>query len=467
MARPKKLIRFKLTSFKNRGNTTSWRVTGTKPDGTRVRQNYSDKSEALQEISDLEMAAAGTPEQRRALRTSLTAEQLADAEAATQQLGDLSLSSAIAHYQSLERRALARGASLDDAFAFFEARFRHETKSITILNAQNQFLASRVGIEERTRKNYEGSLKLLLKRDPNKDVHAFRVSDLESILSRFTNVSTRRSHRRIFSIFFNWCVRHHYCLEDPCQRLDKLPKDSSQIAILSFEEVKRLLAAALGYKDGATAAAVAISLFGGLRPSELADLKAEDVTAERIRVTGGKLRRTLKRSVPVPQVLSTWLKRYPFVGLPEGWNYKLKVLKAATGAKRWVPDIIRHTSITFQAERDKDEGLTAFNCGTSKAMMDRHYRNTVDDLNLIDRFWKLTPKVIQADKKLAVKLPTQQRVEWPSKAALKVLVWSRPLIHAAREIGVSNVALKEHCVKAGIDLPPAGYWIRSMQVTAR
>lgn len=48
----------------------------------------------------------------------------------------------------------------------------------------------------------------------------------------------------------------------------------------------------------------------------------------------------------------------------------------------------------------------------------------------------------------------------PAKAALREPVWSKPPVHAAKEIGVSDVALKKHCVKAGIDLPPAGYWIR-------
>ena len=467
MARPKKVVFFKLSSFKNRGGTKSWRVTGTKPDGTRVRQNYSDKSEAVQAMSDLETAAAGKVEHRRALRTSLTIEQLTDAEAAVQHLGDGGLSKVVAHYQALEQRALAKGVNLDEAFSFFEARYRPETKAISVLNAHTEFLAGRADIEKRTRKNYESSLKLLMKSDPNKLVHAFQVSDLESILSRFTNLSSRRSHRRIFSIFFGWCVRHHYCLEDPCRRLDKLPKDTSKIVALSFDEVKRLLAAALRYQDGVAAAGVAISMFAGLRPSELVDLKAEDVTSERIRVSGGKLRRTLKRSVPLAPVLAAWLKRYPFKGLPAGWNYKLKVLKVATGAKHWVPDIIRHTSITFQAERDENEGLTAFNCGTSKSMLDRHYRKTVDDLKLVDQFWKLTPEAILADKTLTVKLPVKERVGWPSKTALRSLVWSKPLVHAAEDIGVSNVALKKHCVKVGIDLPPAGHWIRQKRDSTR
>ena len=260
-------------------------------------------------------------------------------------------------------------------------------------------------------------------------------------------------------MFFNWAIRHHYCLEDPCKRLDKIPKDMSQIATLSFEEARRLLYAAMRLQDGAAAASVAIGLFAGLRPSEIADLKPADITSRGIRVSGGKLRRQLKRTVPIPDVLTAWLKKYPFEGIPKGWQYKLKALKKATDADKWVQDIIRHTSITYQTERDKNEALTAFNCGTSIGMMNRHYRDSIDDEEAVDEFWRLTPAKILA-KKPEVELPTTKRVPWPTKAKLKKLAWQKPLVHAASEIGVSDVALKKRCVKLGIALPPRGYWLK-------
>jgi integrase len=260
-------------------------------------------------------------------------------------------------------------------------------------------------------------------------------------------------------------VRHHYCAEDPCKRLDKLPKETGQIAILDLEEVKRLLAAALSYKAGATAATVAIAVFAGLRPSELNDLKKEDVNAERIRVSGGKLRRTHKRIVPIPPVLAAWLDRFPFVGVPAGWDYKLGVLKRATKAKNWVQDILRHTSITFQAERDKDEARTAFNCGTSKEMMDRHYRNSVDDATVVENFWNLTPDAIRCQEKLTVKLPSRHPIPWPTKANLRELVCAMPLVQAAKKIGVSDVGLRKHCIREGIPLPPRNHCINGRSPT--
>jgi integrase len=369
----------------------------------------------------------------------------------------------VSHYLALESRALSKGINLDAALAFVDAHYRSEIKTVSVLTAYNEFVETRSSGSPKTKIHYESSLRLLLKPDPNKPLHTFTVSDIEKLVAGYKNVNSKRTYRRSFSAFFNWAVRHHYCLEDPCKRLDKMPKDMSQIAALSFEESKRLLYAAMCVQDGASAAVVAIGLFAGLRPSEIKDLKQEDIGEKVIRISGGKLRRKLKRTAPIPPVLAAWLEKYPFTGLPGGWDYKMKALKKATKAKKWVQDIIRHTSITFQTERDKNEGFTAYNCGTSIQMMNQHYRNTIDDEKVVAAFWALTPAKLLANKP-EIELPSKPKVAWPDKKALAQLVWQKPLVHAAADIGVSDVALKKHCVKIGIDLPPPGHWVRQRPV---
>ena len=458
MARPKKITIFKLKEYRNSSGTLSYRVTGTKPDGTRVRKNFADKADALKEISDLELDVAGSPEKHRSLRTTLTQEQLSDAESAFHQAGSLSLSKIVSHYHALRTRAMDKGVGLDAALHFFEMRYRPETKSITVFNAREEFLRTRGAVAKNTRHNYETGLSKLLVPDPNKEMHTFTVSDVEKITQRYSNLNTQKSIRRIFSVFFNWAVRHHYCLENPCDRLDKLPREMSQIAALSLDESRRLLGAVMLLQDEKMVACIAIGLFAGLRPSEIRDLKPDDILKDRIRVSGGKLRRKFKRSVPIPPVLAAWLKDYPFKGMPAGWDGKLKKIKRATKARKWVPDIIRHTSITFQTERDKNEDLTAFNCGTSIDMMNRHYRDMIDDEKMISEFWGLAPAKLRA-KPPKVNMEIKRRVDWPDKQALAKLVWEKPLVRAAEDIGVSNVALKKHCVKIGIDLPPRGHWL--------
>lgn len=457
MARPKKTIRFRVCEFENASGNTSYRVEGRRVNGQRVRKNYSTKPEAEQERSDLEAEAIGQPTSAQLKRTRLSDDQLADAEAAITSAGGRKLAEIVAHYISIENRLKSRNIGTDEAVLFVESHYREEQTSVSILNAYDEFIQSRANLARRTREFYESTLRSLLTPDPNKPLHKFTVTDLEKILSIHKNTNSKRAYRTALSVFFNWAMRHHYCLENPCERLDKLPKDMSQIATLSLEETKRLLYASITYRDGAAASAIAIGMFAGLRPSEIRDLKPEDILKEKIRVSGGKLRRTLKRSVPIPPVLAAWLAVHPFRGLPNGWDSKMKALKKSAKAKKWVQDVIRHTSITFQTERDKNEALTAFNCGTSIQMMNRHYRDTIDDDKAVTEFWNLTPAKIRKAG-LKVELPSEQKVDWPSKALLKKLVWQKPLIHAAKDIGVSDVALKKHCVKLGIELPNQGHW---------
>lgn len=451
--------RFKIEEFKNASGSISYRISGTKVDGSRVRQNYLTENEAQQQRLDLEEEASGYSPAAPVKRTRLTNEQLSDAEAAIQVTNDRKLAEIVSHYLGIEKRLRGKGIEVESAVSFAESHYRSELESISILNAHAKFLESRVDKELRTKKYYETSLRHLLVPDPNKLLHKFSVTDIEKILVGYKNLNTKRAYRRAFSVFFNWAIRHHYCLEDPCKRLDRLPKDSTQIAVLSYDEVRRLLVASMRHSQGAAAASVAIGLFAGLRPSEIAALKPEDIGKEKIKVSGGKLKRLLNRTVPIPPVLAVWLEKYPFSGLPAGWDYKLKVLKNATRASKWVQDIIRHTSITFQTERDKNEALTAYNCGTSIKMMNLHYRSSIEEEKTIASFWCLMPDKLLADG-LGVELPGKSKVEWPDKSTLKKLVWQKPLIHVASDIGVSDVALKKHCVRLDIKLPPMGFWLR-------
>lgn len=97
--------------------------------------------------------------------------------------------------------------------------------------------------------------------------------------------------------------------------------------------------------------------------------------------------------------------------------------------------------------------------GTSKPMMDRHYRDLVDAEKIVAEYWNLTPESLLS-KPPEVDLGIKHRVAWPDRKALKKLVWEKPMIHAAKEIGVSDVALRKHCVKLDIALPPQGHWVK-------
>lgn len=47
-----------------------------------------------------------------------------------------------------------------------------------------------------------------------------------------------------------------------------------------------------------------------------------------------------------------------------------------------------------------------------------------------------------------------------TRTELYTLVWSKPMIHLAREFGLSDVGLRKICVKHSIPTPPLGYWAK-------
>lgn len=50
-----------------------------------------------------------------------------------------------------------------------------------------------------------------------------------------------------------------------------------------------------------------------------------------------------------------------------------------------------------------------------------------------------------------------------SREQLYELVWSRPVTHVARELGISNVGLAKVCARLGVPRPGRGYWARKAQ----
>jgi hypothetical protein len=47
-----------------------------------------------------------------------------------------------------------------------------------------------------------------------------------------------------------------------------------------------------------------------------------------------------------------------------------------------------------------------------------------------------------------------------TRSELYDLVWSKPMTHVAKEFGMSDVAVRKHCVKHDIPTPPLGYWAK-------
>src|SRR2546430_852428 len=68
--RPDPKHRFKIVPFLNRTGSQSWRVSGVKRDGTRVRENFSDPKGAHCRLIELEGEYLGRASEDTALRAT-------------------------------------------------------------------------------------------------------------------------------------------------------------------------------------------------------------------------------------------------------------------------------------------------------------------------------------------------------------------------------------------------------------
>lgn len=60
-------------------------------------------------------------------------------------------------------------------------------------------------------------------------------------------------------------------------------------------------------------------------------------------------------------------------------------------------------------------------------------------------------------------MPTKsgrQKINWPTKEVLDKLVWQKPTMEIAKNLGVSDVAVAKKCKTYGIKKPPRGYWAK-------
>ena len=115
--------RFILTEFPNKGGSTSFRVSGTKRDGTRIRENYLDRDAAELRHTALMLEFRAQPETARLSRaTWLSDEQIKLAETAFTLIPDPNtLLLAVTTWKAQGAAAhVATSPSADEAFTAFE-----------------------------------------------------------------------------------------------------------------------------------------------------------------------------------------------------------------------------------------------------------------------------------------------------------------------------------------------------------
>lgn len=385
--------RFKIIEFENpRTSSKSWRVTGIKRDGTRIRKNYSDEGAAKCYKIELETEWLKKDAKPEIRSTRMSEEQISLAEAAFIRLGeDSELPLAVEYWLTHgKQNAVAVSPRLDEAYLKFTewlelAKFRDRTKG-NLKTRVNVFCNSVANLRvcDVTPETIDGFLD-----------------------ARTVSAATKDNDRRAVSRFFSFCIdrKRRWATVNPCRAVTVDQDEASAPQVLTVDQCRNLLKAAQKFKGGRLLPYVAVCLFGGLRPFEASrlDWSAVFLKDREIKLRGDQTKTGESRTVKICDTLAAWLKvceGKPFY--PSNWRKDFDTLKEQigygpelrdkkpTGFKPWPEDVLRHTAISHYFRKTMSFGDTAEQFGNSESVIKKHYKSNVssDDTK---KFYALRP----------------------------------------------------------------------------
>lgn len=364
---------FKIISYTNpRTGSQSWRVTGIKRDGTRIRENYRNIGAA--EARKLELATEwlGKHTETALRATKLTEAQLRIAEAAFIRLdADAELTMAVDHWiRQGKQHVVPESPRVDEAVDAFQ-KWLEETQSL----------------RQQTKWNLKRRVEIFRNSIPDIRVCDITPDVIDGFLDKRSGTATTKDNdRRAISRFFSWCIdrKRRWTTVNPCHAVRVERSEKPAPAILPLDQCRLLLRRAESYEHGIMTPYFAVSLFGGLRPFEAQRLtwKQVNLADREIRLEAWQTKTGMPRVVRICDTLHRWLKKHkeiPF--FPTNWRKHFIEVERAVGygpgLKALPVDILRHTAISHYFRKTGSYGQTAEQFGNSEAIIKKHYQGRV------------------------------------------------------------------------------------------
>jgi len=373
--------KFKITPFSNRAGSAAWRVSGTKRDGSRVRDNFAElqAAQCRQVELEAEFHARQTDTAVRATRLSETELRLAETAFLKLDAPDEILPAVDLWIRQGKALAVKASPRLDEAVEQFKA-----------------WLLTTEEMRDHSKRNLRIRIDMFANGVSNIILSTITPEFLEAYLDK-RNVSgaTKDNDRRAVSRFFAWCIERprRWMTTNPARDVKVERGEKPPPSILTVDQCKKLLHAAETFNKGRLAPYVAVCLFAGLRPSEAGRLQWEQVNLKdgEIRLEANQTKTGCPRVVTINPTLKAWLEKYSGKEFyPANWRKHFDEVKKRAGfgtpdetdPKRkklvpWPDDVMRHTAISHYFRNSGSYGLTAEQFGNSEAIIKKHYQGRV------------------------------------------------------------------------------------------
>ena len=312
-------------------------------------------------------------------------------------LGDSDLLDAANALGILQRRV-----ALETAAKFYMQHNHPDGGKKTVAEAIDEFILSRKdkGCRPVTVKGYADKLSLFKRDMPDRQMVQVTLAVLEKWFQKHNyGMETRKSYLRTIRAFFQWAQNHRYVVGNPARSIDMPKVDKKRVVFLSVSDAERLLFATERERPDLVPY-VALSLFAGLRPSEIHgeftghgpldwrfinfDKKLIDVEPEQTKTRDG-------RHVTMSANLVEWLLPHRQDHGPVFYTRSAFLMVLKKSGIPYIKDVMRHTFGTMHWAMHRNEGETAIQMGDTIKTVKTHYVNPRAEQIEAEKFWRITP----------------------------------------------------------------------------
>lgn len=376
---------FSVSRFKNRNGVFSFRVDG-RLHGVRIRRNFKTREEAAAEKSHLELKALQLASNLRVVTTSLTEDQVREAEAIFRRLADCEQSlSFCVDFMRANYRPPVAPKPLVEAVAAYVALKEHELV---------QDLISEPYLVRLRREIYR-----LPKRCPVTAVADLTPARLVAYFEYGRGSRKTYNNRRgVVSGFLKFALQREWLAENPLVKIpaQRLRRRRSGAQTLTAATARELMEFVATHHPTAVPYFV-LCLFAGIRPclrtGEIVRLKPAHVrlTEGIIRIDGEVSKVREPRTIAIQPNLAAWLHAYPLQNFPiipaNLQHLREKVAEQCDLSH----DVMRHTFISMFVGKYRSLGEAALQAGNSESIIRKHYLDLKSTAEA-EQFFGIMPK---------------------------------------------------------------------------
>ena len=369
---------------------TTHRVEGRDERGRRIRKCYKSRDQAVAFVTAMRTKLLNAQTAVTTAVTRLTPDQLKQAEAAFNRLGD--------RY------------TLDQAVTYFVDNYAAPDEAVTLQTAVEKFTEGKDDVRKNTLRNLKSTLQRF--RDHaggDTELHTLTAEHVRAFIRSLrskdgasgVSKKTFNNVRNDVSSLLTWCM-------DPQRRWvaknvarDIAMHDRHQLRksgvpdTLSADRASELMAAAVKHSPS-LAKAYALMLFAGIRPDDDGELfklarhpdveKLINLRTNVIWIPAEVSKVKRQRKVRVCDALNKWLS-LPGPILPPNADRHIKAFRLA---QKLTPDVCRHSFCTYHVATHGSLADTALQSGNSEAIVRDHYADQVTKAEA-EPFWRIVP----------------------------------------------------------------------------